>query len=347
MLSSKQILEIREHLENSRNPVFFFDNDPDGLCSFLLLQRFIGRGRGVIIKSFPGLNASYFHRVEEFQADCIFVLDKPIIDEEFIELADKAGIPLIHIDHHDVARAEKIKNHYNTYHESKLNEPTSYLCYKVAERKEDEWIAAIGCISDGFIPEFMADLKKSYPELIEINYKSAFDIRYCTEFGKIARAISFSLKDKTTNVISMMRFLMKAKNIQDLLEDNKNTKAIWQRYEEINLKYQRLMKKAEEEYNSKDNLLFFSYSGDMSISQYIADELLFKHPRKIIVVAYTKGNIANVSLRWEKDIRVPVVKAIASIEGATGGGHRNSCGARIPADRLVEFLNILKSEIKN
>jgi len=49
----KQVAEVREHLEKAQNPVFFFDNDPDGLCSFLLLQRYIGRGRGVVIKSFP------------------------------------------------------------------------------------------------------------------------------------------------------------------------------------------------------------------------------------------------------------------------------------------------------
>ena len=44
MLTKKQINEIREHLEKAQNPLFFFDNDPDGLCSFLLLQRYIGRG---------------------------------------------------------------------------------------------------------------------------------------------------------------------------------------------------------------------------------------------------------------------------------------------------------------
>jgi single-stranded DNA-specific DHH superfamily exonuclease len=39
MLNDKQIDEIREHLEKAQNPLFFFDNDDDGLCSFLLLQR--------------------------------------------------------------------------------------------------------------------------------------------------------------------------------------------------------------------------------------------------------------------------------------------------------------------
>ena len=30
--TEKQIKEIRDHLDRAQNPVFFFDNDPDGLC---------------------------------------------------------------------------------------------------------------------------------------------------------------------------------------------------------------------------------------------------------------------------------------------------------------------------
>ncbi len=65
MLTEKQVLEIKEHLEKAHTPVFFFDTDQDGLCSFLLLQRFIERGKGVPIRSFPGLNAEYFRNVHE------------------------------------------------------------------------------------------------------------------------------------------------------------------------------------------------------------------------------------------------------------------------------------------
>jgi len=38
MLSNEQFEEIRNHLERAQNPVFFFDNDADGLSSFLLLE---------------------------------------------------------------------------------------------------------------------------------------------------------------------------------------------------------------------------------------------------------------------------------------------------------------------
>ena len=55
MLTENQIEEIKEHLDKAQNPLFFFDNDGDGLCSFLLLQRFIKKGKGVAIKSFPEL----------------------------------------------------------------------------------------------------------------------------------------------------------------------------------------------------------------------------------------------------------------------------------------------------
>ncbi|HUS50602.1 MAG TPA: hypothetical protein VMZ91_10585, partial [Candidatus Paceibacterota bacterium] len=61
--------EIKEHLDKSQNPLFFFDNDVDGLCSFLLLQRYIGRGKGVPIKSFPEMTADYFRKINELNAD--------------------------------------------------------------------------------------------------------------------------------------------------------------------------------------------------------------------------------------------------------------------------------------
>jgi nanoRNase/pAp phosphatase (c-di-AMP/oligoRNAs hydrolase) len=73
---------------------------------------------------------------------------------------------------------------------------------------------------------------------------------------------------------------------------------------------------------------------------------MYEFPKKIIIVVYTKGNIANVSLRWDKDIRVPTVNAVKGIEGATGGGHEHACGARVPLDKLDFFKEKLLEEIK-
>ena len=49
-LSKNQIHQIRESLDSCKNPLFFFDDDQDGLCSFLQLYRCKGEGKGIIVK---------------------------------------------------------------------------------------------------------------------------------------------------------------------------------------------------------------------------------------------------------------------------------------------------------
>ena len=156
--------------------------------------------------------------------------------------------------------------------------------------------------------------------------------------------ISFGMKDKTSNVVSMMKFLMKANSIHDLVEENTRTVSFLKRFKEIDEKYKRILKKAED--SIEENLIWYSYAGDLSINQYIANELFYRYPHKVIVVIYGKSDIVNISLRWEKDIRLATVNAIKGIEGATGGGHEHATGARIPKDKLGEFKEKLLKEVK-
>jgi len=341
MLTEEEIKELKNHLENAKNPIFLFDNDPDGLCSFILLRRYLGRGRGVAIKTIPDLDKSYFRKVEEFKADYIFVLDKPVISEGFIELAEKQGIPIVHIDHHNVPKTEKAY-YYNTFYSSGKAEPVSYICYKVVGRKEDAWIAAIGCITDSFIPEFLEEVEAKYPGMIDAKYKTAFDILYNTTFGKICMIVSFGIKDRTSNIISLMKFLINCNNPREILEENSKTRVFLKRYQEINRKYQAILKKAEA--HAKGKVLTFIYSGDLSINQYISNALFYKYPDKLILCFFIKGNIANLSARWSKDVRTAVINAVKNIEGASAGGHEHAVGGRIPADKIQEFKKALLKE---
>lgn len=118
MLSNKQVEELKQHLEKSQNPLFFFDNDLDGLCAFLLLRRYIGRGKGVAIKSFPELNPSYSKKIHELNPDYIFVLDKPKISPGFLDEVKSKDLPFVWIDHHNVEHPE-IENYYNPVFQKK------------------------------------------------------------------------------------------------------------------------------------------------------------------------------------------------------------------------------------
>ncbi len=336
MLSKQQIKEIREHLQLAQNPVFFFDNDNDGLVSFLLLRRSIERGRGVAIRSFPELNISYYRKVVELKPDYIFILDKPVVSEEFLERARRDNIPVVWIDHHQVEEPMNNNvNYYNPFFIDCSNEPVSYMCYKIINKKDDIWLAVVGCISDCYIPDFYNEFEKKYPELSCKNSRHAFDILYNSDIGKIARILDFSLKDTTTNVIEMMKFMVKVRGPMDIFEENLKTKQILARYDEIDSKYQVLMKKAREQANN--HLIYFQYGGSFSLSGNLANQLIYEFPDKIIVVVFIKGDVANISLRGGEDIRKLTLAAIDGIPSATGGGHKNATGAKMNVSDLPEF----------
>ena len=338
MLSKKQVSEIQEHLEKAQNPIFFFDNDPDGLCSFLLLQRFIKRGFGIPIKSFPDMNVEHFRRVNELNADYIFILDKPVVSREFFEEVKAFNIPIVWIDHHktDQAFVPDYVHYYNSAltKTKKKNEPVTYLCYKIANKKDDLWIAVAGCISDHFVPDFYSDFQKIYPDL-SFKSKEPFDIFYRSGIGTVAKMFSFGLKDTITNVVKMMKFLSVVKTPYEVLEEGKNNHEMHYKFKQITKKYSYLIDKAKS-LVSDDKILFFQYSGDLSISSDLSNELSYLFPDKVIIVVYIMGIKANISVRGNK-IKNLFLKAIEGIEGATGGGHENAVGGQLKVEDIVRF----------
>jgi single-stranded DNA-specific DHH superfamily exonuclease len=348
MLTKKQEKEIIGHLEKAQNPVFFFDNDQDGLCSFLLLQRYIGRGKGVAIKSFPELIPEYLRKVKELNADYIFILDKPLVSQSFFDEINKINIPIVWIDHHaiDPKNVPKFVNYYNPVtNKRKSNEPVTALCYSITKRKEDIWIAVIGCISDGFVPDFYDDFEKKYPEM-SIKSRKPFDIFYKSQIGKICKILSFGLKDSTTNVISMLRFLIKSKAPFEILEENSKTHSFQKRFAQIDSKYQKFLAKALTLGKKSDKLLFFQYGGDLSISADLSNEISYSFPEKIIVVIYLKGAKANISMRG-KNVRETLLKSIEGLENARGGGHENAVGGQIKIEDIEKFRENLEKNLNS
>lgn len=331
MLEEKEIKEIREHLEKTGNPLFFFDNDVDGLASFLLLARYYGKGKGVAIKSGPDLNSSYVRKVRELNPDYVFILDKPLVSKEFIEEVKKLNIPIVWIDHHDVNPGD-IEGiyYYNSSAKKKGNEPVTYLAWKITGKKEDLWLALCGCIADNYFPDFYEDFQKKWPELWKPGIKTGFQVLYETGIGKITRILNFSLKDRTSNVIKMIKILLKVSSPLEISEENSG----FFRFSQVDKKYSKLIEKARE--FAYEKLLYFQYSGDLSLSADIANELSYRFPGKIVVVVYISGSRANISIRG-KSVRELTRKAISGFNNATGGGHEDATGAKIDVSDLNEF----------
>lgn len=344
MLNEKQIKEIREHLEKAQNPLFYYDNDADGLCSFLLFRRYLGRGKGVAIRSYPELNKEYARRAKELNADYIFVLDKPLMSQEFVDEIRKLGLPLIWIDHHDMPNSVKEQEGLCVYNSAKNNqgaEPVSYLAYKITEKKEDLWISLMGCISDHYMPDFASEFAKENPELWNKKAKKPFDVLFETEIGKIALALNFGLMDSTTHIVQLQNYLISCKSPGDVLADVKDNINFREKYLEVKKKYDSFVEKAEE--NVSDKLIFFEYAGDLSISSEIANAIYHKYPKRYVTVAYKKGNVSNLSIRG-KNVRKMLENVLKIVPGQ-GGGHEDAVGARISVSDLERFKEALKEEI--
>ncbi len=351
MLTEKQMHEIRAHLEKAQNPLFYYDNDSDGLCSFVILRRFIGRGKGVAIRSFPGLNGSYAKKVYELNSDYVFVLDKPIIAKEFIEEISKLNLPLVWIDHHDL-NPEKFEKDFNNLYvynparnkgKNKSYEPTTYLSYKLTNRKEDVWLAFIGCIADHYLPDFIKEFAEHYPEFVgnKKNISNPFEIYYETEIGRVAMMLNFGLKDSVTHVVKLQNFLISSNSPNDVLVESYSNYSFRKKYNEVKNKYDALIEKAKKEI--KGNLIFFDYGGELSISSDISNELSYRYPDKYVVVAYKKGATSNLSLRG-KNVKKILDKVLKEVDG-NGGGHEDAVGARIKTEDLNKFKEILEKEI--
>lgn len=343
MLTDKQVEEVREHLENAKNPVFFYDSDADGLSSFVLLARYIGRGKGVIARNPRESSEAYLRKVEEFGADYVFVLDTPQISPDFIRGVEERNIPVVVMDHHNVPPIET-EFYYNTYDVSGKSEPVSYLCYKIANQKKDAWIAAIGCISDYYIPDFFENFAKQNPDLVDCEYKTPFDVVYKCALGKWVKIFNYALKDSMTNVVKFSNFLLKANFAYEVIEENSRTKSFLDKYNEVDATIQKLFEKAKKEISGK--LLFFTYSGEMSLSQQLSNQLMYYYPDKVIVVGYRSGGRIKFSLRWFNNIREITLKAIENLPGATGGGHENATGAQMSEEDVEKFRENILSLLK-
>lgn len=349
MISESGLGQIKEFVEKAQNPLFFFDNDVDGLASFLLLRRACGKGKGIAIKSFPGLGINYARKLTEFNPDYVFVLDKPLIDKEFRDACSDMKIPIVWIDHHNIPDYSNEENiHYFNPKQGNIEsrEPASYVCYKAAGRVEDEWIAMMGCITDWYVPDFAKGFSEKYPELFPYTNEAGKAL-YETELGKIIKMLNFALMDRTSMVVLMLKNLLSIKNPGELLDSTPKTASIRQRYDQINRKYEKLIEKAKEIAKVKGKILFFQYGGDMSISGQVANELLYIYPERIIIVAFIKGVKANIALRCRinaYDIRNLAAKAMVGMEG-TCGGHKESCGASLQVEDLLKFRDNMLKEI--
>ena len=346
MLTKKQLSDIREHLLKAQNLIFLYDNDVDGLSSYVLLRRFTGCGKGVAVKSHPHIDVGYAKRVQELSGDYVFVLDRHTLGEDFVNEIASLQIPIVWIDHHDVVVEKYSYDNLYSFNpargKKKSFEPTTYLCYVATKRIEDVWLALIGCIADHYLPDFVDDFVKNYDLLWGKDIEIPFQALYTTGIGRFARALSFGLKDSTSHVVLLQNFLIKCKTPYDLGQELERNSAFGVKYRDILKKYLSLLQDSKT--CAREKLLFYSYGGQLSISSDLSNELSYLFPKHYICVAYSAGPMTNISLRGD-NVQKILSEILPLFEKSSGGGHRDAVGARINTENLAQFREELEKRI--
>jgi len=341
MLSDKEIKQIREELESCKRPVFFFHDDQDGLASFLLLYRYVKEGRGIVLKAFPELKAQLAKKAIDYGADKVFILDIALVEQEFI---DEVKVPVIWIDHHTPVARDRVKYYNPRLKEESLNVPAAYLCYQVVQ--QDMWIAMTGCLGDWYIPDFLEDFKKKYPDLMPEKI-SVGDFLFKSRMGILVKLFSFNLKENTSEVVQSMKILTRADNPYEILnQETPKGRFVYKKYEKINKAYEELKERILKQ-KTDGKLLVFTYTEDkLSLTKDLSNELLYMFPNSLIVLGRDKSGEMRCSIRTglHIDLLQAVKKALIGIEGY-GGGHEHACGAAIKKHDFNRFIENLGKEI--
>ncbi len=340
MLTKKQIKFLREELETAKNPLFFYDSDGDGLASFLLLYRMHREGKGYRLAATSTLDERFMKKVDEYNPDKIFILDIPVVTQEFV---NKAKRPIFWIDHHPPIKLQKV-NYFNPLiKKPDVYTPTSRLCYQVSQNENDLWIATAGCLADWNLPNFIGKFIKKYPHLLPKKSDLPTTI-FKEKVGKLVKFLFFIQKGPTSEVRKSIKVLTRIDSPDEIFKQSTSQgKFLYKRFENINEKYEEILKSAKKEVRKSKLVLFYYTDSKWSFTANLANELAATNPNKFILITRKRMNLYKCSLRG-KNVKEIVEKALSGLEGR-GGGHPDACGAVIDEKEWDAFLEVLKEEV--
>ncbi len=339
MLPERKLEEIRNWLKKTQKPIFFFDNDADGFCSFQLLRRYVGFGEGIPVNT-SELDMKFIGKLYRIKPDIIFITDVPKVDQEFI---DNTNRPIVWIDHHEAIKLNKVYYYNPRVYNKDSYFPATYICYKTIE--EDLWIAAAGCIADYLIPDYFEDFKKQFPKLADIETNDPGDILYKTRLGELIKIINFCLKGKGSEAREFILNFNKIEDPYEILEKKTYAgKLIYNRFQSINRYYEKLIEKAMNLYDKKSRILIFIYpSEEFSFSGELSTELIYNKKAELVVVGREKKEEIVLSIRSRSSELSKKARKIIEELGGYSGGHPNAFGGSIKSIFLNRFIELMEN----
>ena len=342
MLNPTKVALLQEELKTAKNPLFLYDSDADGLCSFLLLYRIHREGKGIRVTNTSKIDEQFVLKVQEINPDKIFVLDIPQIDQQFV---DAVKCSIFWIDHHLPQDIKKVHYFNPRIKNPEAYVPTTRMAYQVSQNPDDLWIAAAGCLADWNMPDLIELFIEKYPSLLPVKCDLATAL-YKNPVGKLVKLFFFLQKGPSTEVRKSIKILSKIKSPFEIFnQETAPGKFLYKCFEKVDAKYEEVLAQAKKKITKSKIVLFTYNSNQWSFTANIANELSAINPKKVIIIAREKSGEMKCSIRAQFPIAGALEKALIGIEGY-GGGHPNACGAVIKEGDWARFLENFKRELK-
>ncbi len=343
----EQLKKIREEAENCKRPMFFFHDDADGVCSFLQFYKFIGKGKGIVIKSTPNVDERFLRQVEEYSPDKIFILDLAMVKQEFL---DAVNAKVIWIDHHEPQKRDNVLYFNPRLYHPNENTCVSHISYKIL--KQHLWIAMTGTVGDWQLPKDLAkEFSEKYPDLLPKNIKSPDKALFGTRLGELIKIINISLKGKTNDAMNCIKIMTRIDSPYELLNaDSPQTRFIHKKIHPAYEEYSHLISDVVKHVKNRKDKRLIVYTYQSKLNSYtgeLSNELLFRYPKSVIIIAREKSGEMKMSLRSGKNIMIrPILeKALACVNGY-GGGHEHACGGSVKVEDWENFLSMIDNDVK-
>ncbi|USN45121.1 MAG: DHH family phosphoesterase [Candidatus Woesearchaeota archaeon] len=321
------IKKFKEALQNAQRPVYIFDGDTDGLSSFLLLYHFVKEGKGIMQKLHVTYNEPFIDKINSYHPDVIFILDKPVVEQEFI---DACKAPVFYLDHHPVQQVTGCTYFNPRMFNDEDNSCTAYWAYELAGGPL--WIAMTGIIGD-WQTHHLAEFKKAYPGVIPPSVTKQEDIYLDTIWGSFVRMINFILKGPTKDVKKNIKIMTRIKEASEILEQTTSQGKFLYRYaEKIQVQYDKIRRQIKA---TRSPLVSHVYQDEgLSFTGDLSNELLIRYPEKTVLIGRQKGDqIAFSARNTTKDLASALKIALEGLQGS-GGGHTHACGGSIIAEEF-------------
>lgn len=383
MTLQSDIKKAQTLIENSQNPIMFFDTDTDGASSFIQLKKTYSQLKeGYPISKDSEQQKLALEKIFD-NHDLIIFFDTPHIIEEFFDEIN--GRQTLWVDHHIPTNEKIIENkknkifYLNPMNYDKTDERcASYFAYEITQKTENLIWATLASIADFYLLDIIKKFHDHDPNnfkiLINIPEQKKQELFTFLETNKFNDETKQNQRAEWIQYLTYGCGLIKYKTFFDILfkfekfhktqkilkniakmsfaeftSELENGKiGIFETYQEIMSEYKQLIKKIDK--LKDEDLIYIEHENKkISYNRQLSEETAFKKQNyKAIVSAYTKDtmNIYSCSFRGKNfDINKMLTECINGLSGQ-GGGHKFASGCIISKSDYPEFKKRIQEYMK-